>query len=570
MTNNFSFPYRNVISANPDKIRIFKLLQKEDLKVKSTTQPIPFYAIKINNIQYTYRGKFYRLLSDTDKWVIYALSDMFNDYCRTKCKFSNKITPIEYFEQNKTVLEQQHLSPGSLRDYIYTHTTECSTHNPLVIKFFIDRTRAKKVLDMSSGWGDRLIGSILSGIDLYYGTDPNTCLHEGYDKIVRLLVPISPNPQMKVIIKKEPFETVHIPLEFGQFDLMYTSPPYFDYEDYTDEQTQSIAHDNTNKEDLWLKNFMYVSTRKIIDRIKFGGYIIFYFSQGKTHTYMEKFLYWMGLQPDIYYCGNIFFGQIKNKYKNHPIFIYKKLSVIPKQLYAKPLKIERSGVRSDIKINIIRDDLLLGGTYLRMLLAYVKDLLKSKSPVQTELILESDHTNKYLELGLAQSLNLLKSQMNLIIHIIPNSKYVELPNLQKNIYSLYPKTKYTEYPSTDRLKQLQINIHDEYYLKSAHTEIKKLITDDMKKNIHRIWLTSLHTDLLTILLDVLPNVTFCIVTLHGDTGNYIKSSRIIYFKSDQSTGNPPYPAISHLDGQIWNFQKDFLTGDYIWNIAREY
>ena len=54
-------------------------------------------------------------------------------------------------------------------------TKECSTHNPLIIKYFIRKFAARRVLDFSSGWGDRLIGALTSDIDLYVGVDPNEC-----------------------------------------------------------------------------------------------------------------------------------------------------------------------------------------------------------------------------------------------------------------------------------------------------------------------------------------------------------------------------------------------------------
>jgi hypothetical protein len=499
---------------------------------------------------------------------------MFNDHCRTVCRFRDQLTPIEYFEKNKDMLRKKGLTGRVLRDYIYTHTRECSSHNPLIIKFFIEKTRAKKVLDMSCGWGDRLIGSILAGVDLYYGTDPNTCLHDGYKKIVDVLAPISPNPNIKVVIKAVPFETHHIPDEYGQFDLMYTSPPYFDYEDYTKEKTQSISN-FANREDLWLKNFVYVATRKIIDRIRMNGYIVFYFSQGYKNGYMEKFLKFMRYQPDIFYCGNIFFGVTKNKHKNHPIFIYKKSGKIPKQLSTKGLIVVDYPLRSDTSddygvgdktVHVIRDDLLIGGTYLRILLEYVRSVLKNQSS-KTELVLRGEH-NKYLELGIVQALNLLKSQMELVIMDRDQNQSEEMIALQKNMYSLYPKIKYVKDEGVSRSSGLIVTLPNDDYMKYAKTALEKAIKDS-EITPKRIWLTDYNHDLLEILFDIWPKTTFCVVII-DQIAKPIKSDRIIYFDAKRGAVNAPYPALKELDARIWEFQDDFVDDDYIWNTARKY
>jgi hypothetical protein len=233
--------------------------------------------------------------------------------------------PIEYFERNKKYLFEKKLQPEALREFIYTKSRECSTHNPLIIAYFIRALKAKKILDMSCGWGDRLIGSLAAGVDLYYGCDPNSCLHKGYQQIIDLLRPYSPNPKAQITINCAPFESHTIPEELGQFDLMYTSPPYFDYEDYSKETTQSIASSEILNEDQWLNKFLYPSVKKIISRIKPRGHIIFYFSQGPTHGYMEKFLKWMkNDEQQVDYLGNVFFG--KDRKRVHPIFIWRKRS----------------------------------------------------------------------------------------------------------------------------------------------------------------------------------------------------------------------------------------------------
>ena len=52
------------------------------------------------------------------------------------------------------------------------------------MKYIIEHFNSKKILDMSSGWGDRLVGAMACNIDCYHGFDPNSCLHPGYKKMI--------------------------------------------------------------------------------------------------------------------------------------------------------------------------------------------------------------------------------------------------------------------------------------------------------------------------------------------------------------------------------------------------
>ena len=56
------------------------------------------------------------------------------------------------------------------------------------------------------------------------------------------------------------------------FDLVFTSPPFFDFEVYTDLPGQSIQGAN-NKLQTWLVNFLFVALSKAWDRLEPGGHI---------------------------------------------------------------------------------------------------------------------------------------------------------------------------------------------------------------------------------------------------------------------------------------------------------
>jgi hypothetical protein len=80
------------------------------------------------------------------------------------------------------------------------------------------------ILDFSSGWGGRCIAAMSLGIP-YIGFDANTKLKSSYEKMIETL-----EPNAAVKMQFQPSETV----DFSkyEYDLVFTSPPYFTLEEY--------------------------------------------------------------------------------------------------------------------------------------------------------------------------------------------------------------------------------------------------------------------------------------------------------------------------------------------------
>src|SRR4051812_29978888 len=117
----------------------------------------------------------------------------------------------------------------------------------------IRKLGGRKYLDISAGWGDRLVGAIACDLDLYVGVDPNQNLKSGHDAIIRTLADDGSgtlNPKYQIVY--QPFQSATIP--DTQFDLVFTSPPYFDFEIYTKE-TPGQSIDDFPNFDKWLVSF---------------------------------------------------------------------------------------------------------------------------------------------------------------------------------------------------------------------------------------------------------------------------------------------------------------------------
>lgn len=107
----------------------------------------------------------------------------------------------------------------------------CSQFKPLIAKSLYNSFGAKRVLDFSAGWGDRLVGFLASNAESYIGIDPNTKLHEPYKSIS------SPYKEKETKFICSPAEDVDYTKI--KYDFVFTSPPYFDLERYSQEETQS-------------------------------------------------------------------------------------------------------------------------------------------------------------------------------------------------------------------------------------------------------------------------------------------------------------------------------------------
>jgi len=125
---------------------------------------------------------------------------------------------------------------------------------------------AKKILDPCAGWGDRLVAACALNLQ-YVGYDPNSNLESCYDEIIHRFA----SNQQRVNI--ECFEDSTSLT--NDFDLVFTSPPYFDTERYA---IGSLAEENQSwyrYDDLgaWLDFFMRPLIEKSYSSLKKGGYL---------------------------------------------------------------------------------------------------------------------------------------------------------------------------------------------------------------------------------------------------------------------------------------------------------
>ena len=119
--------------------------------------------------------------------------------------------------------------------------------------------------DMSCGYGGRLLGAIAADVN-YIGTDPCTETYEGLKGIREDWG----NKNRTIELHKlgsEEFKP-----DYCSVDLCFTSPPYFDWEKYSEEDTQSYKKYPTRDE--WLNGFLLDTIDNCHYGLKPGGHLL--------------------------------------------------------------------------------------------------------------------------------------------------------------------------------------------------------------------------------------------------------------------------------------------------------
>jgi hypothetical protein len=120
-----------------------------------------------------------------------------------------------------------------------------------------------EVLDPCAGWGGRMIGvSVVA--NFYEAFEPATKTFEGLKSLFDFIKILS--PEFNCELHKLPFEEAKLELE--RYDFALTSPPYYDTEKYSEEETNSL---NRYKNfDAWQDGFFLPLIEKTMMALRPG------------------------------------------------------------------------------------------------------------------------------------------------------------------------------------------------------------------------------------------------------------------------------------------------------------
>lgn len=319
-SNQLSFPYKRYFTNDKEVNLMFSKLKNYNYKSRLTF--VKTYRLNSVNLGNKFRGKYVVLLNKSSDYNDFnQLSDMFQEKCRIKCKLNGQMSPYEFFRTypdrifDHCLRKYKKITVQNIRETIYDLVKECTSFRPSNIVAMIQMFKATHVLDFSAGWGDRLIGALAANVDFYCGVDPNECLHPNYTNIINFFGGSA--DKFKMI--KGTFQTTKIPNK--PYDLVFTCPPYFDFEIYNDDKSQSISE--YKKEELWYQRFLKFSVEKSWNCLIDGGHFVLVLNQKKGQTYVNRIVNFITTELNSIYLGVISYSDesLKNP---QPMWIWKK------------------------------------------------------------------------------------------------------------------------------------------------------------------------------------------------------------------------------------------------------
>jgi len=191
-------------------------------------------------------------------------------------------------------LEVEKVDRGTLRSCIGLRKYICSQFKPNVAKSIYDMFKAENILDFSMGWGDRLAGFYASDYGKHYvGIDPRKENHliykeqsEFYEKHLGFF-----EHERKSEFHCSPAEEFDFSQYDNHFDLVFTSPPYFNVERYSYDDTQSWVR--YKDIDDWNTEFLQKTLNNLWRSIKSGGYLLVNISDVNASSKGRKAKGWL-------------------------------------------------------------------------------------------------------------------------------------------------------------------------------------------------------------------------------------------------------------------------------------
>lgn len=273
------FPFHRYLSKDPGVL--FSNLQVIESPILEGRYRLRSYYPKFAlYMPPVFRGEYVRVSVTEDSYVnADILSDLYIEDIRLQAKrFDTPLSMMEVWVSDehllpvlRSALSLELITPGTLRQHLYDKLSETKTFRPTWVKGLLTKIydsrclTGLRMLDISSGWGDRLLAAMASGME-YLGYDPNYHLEPGHSAMIR---DFGDTTKHRVIY--EPFEKAHLPP--FEADVVLSSPPFFNIEEYVaGQEGQSIVSYPTFEK--WMVHFLFVSLLKAWHALKVGGYLV--------------------------------------------------------------------------------------------------------------------------------------------------------------------------------------------------------------------------------------------------------------------------------------------------------
>ena len=186
-----------------------------------------------------------------------------------------KLTKIKDLDGNET----EQLLGGELSAKSYISAFRLGTYiatqfKPVVAKAIYQMTNAKRVLDTSCGWGDRLAGFFASDAEEYYGCDPNPNTYARYTEQISKYNKLLSKPKTVKIWRCGAEDLPYHKLP--PIDVAFTSPPYFSTEEYNKggEFQEDQSWSKFSEYEKWRDDFYLPVAEKTLQSLSNGGWML--------------------------------------------------------------------------------------------------------------------------------------------------------------------------------------------------------------------------------------------------------------------------------------------------------
>lgn len=137
-----------------------------------------------------------------------------------------------------------------------------SVFKPSISINIYERFKPNTILDFTMGWGGRLVGACIMNIPNYIGIDLNLNLKTPYLEMTNILKDLNSTTNINLIFQ----DALEVDYSLLEYDLVFTSPPYFNIEIYEGTQKKS-------KKD-WIELFYKPIILKTFKYLKKNGFYI--------------------------------------------------------------------------------------------------------------------------------------------------------------------------------------------------------------------------------------------------------------------------------------------------------
>ena len=302
ISNKIPFPTKEISYA--DMADLFLKFSRTSMKYQ---YKYPDNVFERADYKYKYSDKPLGVIEKSHAYN--SVSNYFQQENRMKCGSNlvdspwdiwhdvDKLNNMNWHFWRLGALGNSNIDASTFRSAFRIGTYTATQFKPSVAKALYEKHDARKILDTSCGWGDRLAGFYAtSNTEMYVGCDPNPEVYNiykqqcfEYERLLGYYPAIQEYEDhficvgsKRVIIWNLPSEDVNWKLYEDTFDFYFTSPPYYETERYASNNAETQSWHRYPDFDSWKNDFFFYVNEKIFEALKDSAYMMINIIEPRT------------------------------------------------------------------------------------------------------------------------------------------------------------------------------------------------------------------------------------------------------------------------------------------------